>query len=132
VIEKNWGEIPKVFGDQRQLRHLFHNLFLNSCQAMPNGGQVTLRTFLTKEAERTWIACEVRDTGGGIPPELLHNIFNPFFTTKDHGSGLGLSIVHKIITRHQGEVDIDNRPGEGVSFLIKFPLPKDVHHYLEK
>ena len=47
-------------------------------------------------------------------------------------SGLGLSIVHKIITRHQGEVDIDNRPGEGVSFLIKFPLPKDIHHYLEK
>lgn len=132
VVEKNWGKIPKVFGDQRQLRHLFHNLFLNSCQAMPNGGQVTIRTFLTKEAERTWIACEVRDTGGGILPELLHNIFNPFFTTKDHGSGLGLSIVHKIITRHQGEVDIDNRPGEGVSFLIKFPLPKDIHHYLEK
>lgn len=132
VVEKHWGQIPKVFGDQRQLRHLFHNLFLNSCQAMPNGGQVTIRTFLTKEAERTWIACEVRDTGGGIPPELLHNIFNPFFTTKDHGSGLGLSIVHKIITRHQGEVDIDNQPGEGVSFLIKFPLPKDIHHYLEK
>lgn len=132
VIEKNWGKIPKVFGDQRQLRHLFHNLFLNSCQAMPKGGQLTIRTFLTKEAERTRIACEVRDTGGGIPPELLHNIFNPFFTTKDHGSGLGLSIVHKIITRHQGEVNIDNRPGEGVSFLIKFPLPKDVHHYFEK
>ena len=132
VVEKNWGKIPKVFGDQRQLRHLFHNLFLNSCQAMPKGGQLTIRTFLTKEAERTRIACEVRDTGGGIPPELLHNIFNPFFTTKDHGSGLGLSIVHKIITRHQGEVNIDNRPGEGVSFLIKFPLPKDVHHYFEK
>ena len=99
---------------------------------MPQGGQLTLRTYLTKEPDRSWVACEVKDTGGGIPPELLHNIFNPFFTTKDHGSGLGLSIVHKIITRHQGEVDIDNRPGEGISFLIKFPLAKDVQQLFPK
>lgn len=132
VVQKKWGKIPKVFGDRRQLRHVFHNLFLNSCQAMPQGGRLTIRTTLMKEPDRSWIACEIRDTGGGIPPELLHNIFNPFFTTKDHGSGLGLSIVHKIITRHQGEVDIDNRPNEGVSFLIKFPLAKDVRHYFGK
>ncbi|MBI5606869.1 MAG: GAF domain-containing protein [Deltaproteobacteria bacterium] len=131
-VQKKWGKIPKVFGDNRQLRHVFYNLFLNSCQALPHGGLLTLRTFLDKEPGRSWIACEVKDNGGGIPPELLHNIFNPFFTTKDHGSGLGLSIVHKIITRHQGEVDIDNRPGEGVSFLIKFPLAKEAQHYFGK
>lgn len=132
VVQKECGQIPTVFGDDRQLRHVFYNLFLNSCQAMPHGGLMTLRTFLNKGPDRSWVVCEIKDTGGGIPLELLHNIFNPFFTTKDQGSGLGLSIVHKIITRHQGEVDIDNRPGEGVSFLIKFPLAREAQNHFRK
>ena len=82
VVEKNWGKIPKVFGDHRQLRHLFHNLFLNSCQAMPDGGQLILRTFLTKEAERTWIACEVRDTGGGSRLNFFIISLTPFLPPK--------------------------------------------------
>jgi two-component system, NtrC family, sensor histidine kinase HydH len=131
-VDKRWEKIPKVFGDHRQLRHVFYNLFLNSCQAMSNGGTLSLRTFLVKESDRSWVVCEVKDTGGGIPPELLHNIFNPFFTTKDYGSGLGLSIVHKIITRHQGEMNIDNHPGEGVSFLVKFPIAKEAQNYFRK
>lgn len=132
TVNKEWGKVPEIFGDHRQLRHIFYNLFLNSGQAMTKGGTLTLRTFLTQETDRSWVVCEVRDTGGGIPPELLHNIFNPFFTTKDQGSGLGLSIVHKIITRHRGELNIDNRPGEGVSFLVKFPLPKEAQNYFRK
>ena len=132
TVFKKWGKIPKVYGDHRQLRHIFYNLFLNSSQAMPKGGTLSLRTFLAKESGRPWVVCEVKDTGGGIPPELLHNIFNPFFTTKDHGSGLGLSIVHKIITRHQGEMNIDNRPGEGVSFLVKFPVAKEAQNFFRK
>ncbi|MBA4393710.1 MAG: hypothetical protein C0407_09180, partial [Desulfobacca sp.] len=132
VVQKKWGKIPPVFGDDSQLRHIFYNLFLNSCQVMSQGGVLNLRTFLDKGANRSWVVCEITDTGGGIPLELLHNIFNPFFTTKTLGSGLGLSIVHKIITRHQGEVDIDNRPGKGVSFLIKFPLASETQHYFKK
>ncbi|MFH0787520.1 MAG: GAF domain-containing protein [Pseudomonadota bacterium] len=132
VVQKECGQVPTIFGDDRQLRHVFYNLFLNSCQAMPQGGLMTLRTFLNKGPDRSWVVCEIKDTGGGIPLELLHNIFNPFFTTKDQGSGLGLSIVHKIITRHQGEVDIDNRPGEGVSFLIKFPLAREAQNHFRK
>jgi two-component system, NtrC family, sensor histidine kinase HydH len=131
-VDKKWGKVPEIFGDHRQLRHIFYNLFLNACQAMTKGGTLTLRTFLSKETDRSWVVCEVRDTGGGIPPELLHNIFNPFFTTKDQGSGLGLSIVHKIITRHRGELNIDNRPGEGVSFLVKFPLAREAQNYFRK
>lgn len=122
-VEKQWGHVPKIFGDNSQLGHVFYNLFLNSCQAMPQGGLLTVRTFSEKGPDRDWVTCQIKDTGGGIQPDVLHNIFNPFFTTKDHGSGLGLPIAHKIITRHNGEVDIDNRPGEGVSFLIKFPSP---------
>jgi signal transduction histidine kinase len=122
TVHKDWAPLPAIFGDDSQLRHVFYNLFQNSCQAMSDGGKLSLRTFLDQGPASPWVVCEIKDTGGGIPLELLHNIFNPFFTTKTLGSGLGLSIVHKIITRHQGEVDIDNRPGEGVSFFIKLPL----------
>jgi two-component system, NtrC family, sensor histidine kinase HydH len=131
-VDKHWGHVPKIFGDNRQLGHVFYNLFLNSCQAMPQGGRLTIRTFLEKDSDWEWVTCQIQDTGGGIQPEVLHNIFNPFFTTKDHGSGLGLPIVHKIVTRHNGTVDIDNRPGEGVSFFIKFPSAKEARQYLRK
>jgi two-component system, NtrC family, sensor histidine kinase HydH len=131
-IHKEWGKIPEVFGDNRQLRHVFYNLFLNSSQAMPHGGVLTIRTFLDQGSERSWVICEIKDSGGGVPPELLHNIFNPFFTTKAQGSGLGLSIVHKIVTRHNGKVDIDNRPGEGVIFSVKLPLAREAHRYFQK
>ncbi len=131
-VEKQWGTLPKIFGDNHQLGHVFYNLFLNSRQAMPQGGLLTIRTFMDKRPDRTWVTCQIKDSGGGIQPDVLHNIFNPFFTTKDHGSGLGLPIVHKIVTRHNGEVDIDNRPGEGVSFLIKFPSAKEARQYLRK
>jgi two-component system sensor histidine kinase HydH len=122
VVQKELSPVPKVYCDERQLRHVFYNLLLNALQAMPKGGVLTIHTSPHPDPHQPWVVCEIRDTGGGIPPELLHNIFNPFFTTKASGSGLGLSIVHKIITRHYGEVDIDNRPGEGVSFFIKLPL----------
>jgi two-component system, NtrC family, sensor histidine kinase HydH len=131
-VEKQWGKVPKIFGDNSQLGHVFYNLFLNSCQAMSQGGLLTVRTYLDKGPDRVWVTCQIKDTGGGIQPDVLHNIFNPFFTTKDHGSGLGLPIVHKIVTRHNGEVDIDNRPGEGASFLIKFPTAKEARQYLRK
>jgi signal transduction histidine kinase len=124
VVQKELNPLPRVYCDGRQIRHVFYNLFLNALQAMPQGGVLGIRTELSKGSDPGWVTAEIRDTGGGIPPELLHNIFNPFFTTKASGSGLGLSIVHKIVTRHYGNVEIDNRPGEGVSFLIKLPLLK--------
>jgi signal transduction histidine kinase len=63
--------------------------------------------------------------------EVIHNIFNPFFTTKDTGSGLGLSIVHKIITRHFGQVEVHNREGEGASFLVSLPAAEEGRAYLK-
>jgi signal transduction histidine kinase len=131
-VQTQWGTVPQIFGDNRQLLHVFYNLFVNAWQAMPQGGVLSVRTFVKKEGDRSWVVCEVADTGGGIPPELLHNIFNPFFTTKVHGSGLGLPIVHKIVTRHNGEVDIDNRPGEGVSFQVKLPPAREAKLILAK
>ena len=132
VVQKELNPLPRVYCDGRQIRHVFYNLFLNALQAMPHGGVLAIRTEISKGSDPGWVMAEIRDTGGGIPPELLHNIFNPFFTTKASGSGLGLSIVHKIVTRHYGNVEIDNRPGEGVSFSIKLPLLKESPSFFRK
>jgi signal transduction histidine kinase len=67
------------------------------------------------------VRVEVEDTGSGIDPENLHNIFNPFYSTKETGLGLGLPLVYKIITSHQGQIEVDNHPGEGVRFIITLP-----------
>lgn len=124
-VERDYGELPPVVCDGRQVKHVFFNIFLNARQAMGSQGRLTIRTGLeTGRQPRVW--CEVSDTGAGIAPHLLHNIFNPFFTTKDSGSGLGLSIAHKIMTRHQGEISVTNKPGAGAAFTVKLPLGQEV------
>lgn len=68
-----------------------------------------------------WVEVSVGDTGGGIPPGILDQVFDPFFTTKEAGTGLGLTLVRRIARAHQGFLDVDNRPGEGVTFRLGFP-----------
>lgn len=124
--------LPPVYCDDRQIKHVFLNLVLNAIQAMgPNHGRLTIRTFSVMREGKQFVAGEVSDTGGGIPMEVVHNIFNPFFTTKDAGSGLGLSIVHKIITRHFGQVEVHNRGNEGASFLVTLPAAEEGRAYLK-
>ena len=105
--------VPAVNGDAAMLRQAFLNLAMNACQAMPNGG--TLRLSARPRAAQPG---EVRfeDTGVGIPAEHLGKIFDLYFTTKDHGTGIGLSMVYRIIQLHDGEVEvaIDARPGDDV------------------
>ena len=125
VVEKDYLDpLPQVYIDKRQLRHLFFNLFLNASQAMENGGTLFVKTFMTEMDDMPFVACEVSDTGPGISPEVLPNIFNPFFTTKDSGAGLGLSIVHKIISRHSGVIDVLDKEGGGAAFIVKLPATK--------
>lgn len=124
--------LPPVYCDDRQIKHVFLNLVLNAVQAMgPNHGRLTMRTFSVMREGKQFVAGEVSDTGGGIPMEVVHNIFNPFFTTKDAGSGLGLSIVHKIVTRHFGQVEVHNRGEEGASFLVTLPAAEEGRAYLK-
>lgn len=120
-VRREYGELPLVWCDSRQVKHVFFNLFLNARQAMGTAGCLAIHTGY-EAGKRPKVWCEVSDTGTGIPPQLLHNIFNPFFTTKDSGSGLGLSIAHKIMTRHQGEISVANKPGVGAAFTVKLPL----------
>jgi signal transduction histidine kinase len=108
-----------VVGDRAQLQQVLVNLVMNSVQAMPNGGALRVATH-----ERAGsLALEVEDTGPGVPEEHLGKLFDPFFTTKDvgEGTGLGLAVVHGIVTAHGGSVEVDSHPGRGARFSVLLP-----------
>ena len=113
--------LPLVQGDQQKLRQVFLNILTNARQAMEQGGTLTVRAFKTNLRGDLAVGVEVEDTGGGIPDDILRNIFNPFFTTKEEGTGLGLSISHRIIELHKGEIEVQNRQF-GTSFILRFPV----------
>jgi two-component system cell cycle sensor histidine kinase/response regulator CckA len=96
------------------------NLVVNASDAMPQGGELTLRTG-QEDAGRVWVS--VSDTGPGIPEEIRERVFEPFFTTReaDGGSGLGLAVVHGIVTQHGGSIELETRSGAGTTFRVLFP-----------
>jgi signal transduction histidine kinase len=110
--------IPAVNGDSAMLRQAFLNLAINACQAMPNGGSLRLRS---GAASRGRVEVLVQDTGVGIAPEHLSKIFNLYFTTKERGTGIGLSMVYRIIQMHDGEVEVQSTPGHGTTFRVLLP-----------
>ncbi len=107
-----------ILSDPAQLKQLFLNLFLNSIQAMRDGGNLTIEVSAKKPSE-TLIA--ISDTGEGIPEEDSEKIFDPFFTTKKAGTGLGLSICYGIVKSHRGEIEVKSTPGQGTTVLLQFP-----------
>jgi two-component system sensor histidine kinase HydH len=119
-------EIPVIFVDPDQIRQVLWNLVSNALQAMESSGTLTVTTRPAGPPQGAGVTVQVSDTGGGIPHDVVHNIFNPFFTTKAKGTGLGLPIVHAIVEKHGGTIHLDNQEGKGVTFSIYFPLlPKD-------
>ena len=110
--------LPNVNGDAAMLRQAFLNLAINGCQAMTSGGTLRL---LCSPAARDMLEVKVEDTGVGIPAEHLGKIFDLYFTTKDHGTGIGLSMVYRIIQMHDGEVEVQSTPGRGTTFRILLP-----------
>ena len=120
-------DLPSITADPDQIRQVVWNLVSNAIQAVGGSGILTVATHLADPAEGIGVVLEVSDTGGGIPHDVVHNIFNPFFTTKAKGTGLGLPIVHAIVEKHGGTIHLDNREGAGVAFSIFLPLlPKGV------
>lgn len=115
-------DLPPISADPDQIRQVLWNLVSNAIQAMEGGGTLTVATRESTVEEGIGVALEVSDTGGGIPHDVVHNIFNPFFTTKSKGTGLGLPIVHAIVEKHGGSIHLDNREGKGVTFSIFLPL----------
>ncbi|HEY0874619.1 MAG TPA: ATP-binding protein [Vicinamibacterales bacterium] len=110
--------LPDINADPGMLRQAILNLALNACQAMPDGG--TLRLACRATSPR-FVEVDVEDTGVGIPPEHLSRIFDLYFTTKEKGTGIGLSMVYRIIQLHDGEVEVQSTPGSGTRFRIVFP-----------
>ncbi len=119
-VATDFGPIPPCLANANAMRQIALNLITNAVQAMPEGGELTLRT---AAAAPDLIRIEVRDTGVGIPAEHLQDIFNPFYTTKapGQGTGLGLSVVHSILRRYQGEIRVASAVGEGTTFTIDLP-----------
>ncbi len=113
--------LPNIVGDYRQLRQVFLNLMINARQVMSDGGVLTVRARVGSLRGDKAVVVEVEDTGGGISPEVMRNIFNPFFSTSAKGTGLGLSISHRIVAHHHGEIEIVN--GEhGARFIVLLPV----------
>jgi two-component system NtrC family sensor kinase len=102
-----------------QLTQVFLNLIVNGCQAIPERGEIQIRTWHDGEFHYVSIA----DTGTGIPPEYLDRIFDPFFTTKKvgEGTGLGLSISYGIVEKHGGNLQVESEIGKGTCFTVKLP-----------
>ncbi|HJZ87222.1 MAG TPA: HAMP domain-containing sensor histidine kinase [Polyangia bacterium] len=107
----------RAAADANQLRRVLLNLGRNAIQATPRGGRVTL--LCENGAERVRI--QVKDSGAGIPPEHLPNIFLPFYTTKEKGTGLGLAFVREIVRDHGGAISVSSEPGHGTTFTIELP-----------
>jgi signal transduction histidine kinase/HAMP domain-containing protein len=110
--------VPSVNGDASMLRQVFMNLGINACQAMPQGGTLRL---IAAAAPRGRVEVRFEDTGIGIPPANLGKIFDLYFTTKDHGTGIGLSMVYRIVQLHDGEVEVQSTPGRGTTFRVLLP-----------
>jgi PAS domain S-box-containing protein len=116
------NEVPLVMGNPTELREVLFNILLNSIDAMPQGGTITLKTAV-------WdghVLIEVNDNGMGMPESVRQRIFDPFFTTKGvQRSGLGLSISYGIVHRHHGEIQVESQEGVGTTFMIKLPIAKE-------
>jgi signal transduction histidine kinase len=110
--------VPPVNGDAAMLRQAFLNLAINACQAMPNGGTLRLAC---AAASRDRVEIRFEDSGVGIKPEHLGKIFDLYFTTKDHGTGIGLSMVYRIVQLHDGDVEVESTPGRGTIFKVLLP-----------
>jgi two-component system, NtrC family, sensor kinase len=109
--------VPPVSGDDGQLRQAFLNLLRNAREAMPGGGRLTVRA----AARDGRVQVAIEDTGSGIAAEDLPRIFDPFFSTKAGGTGLGLPITHRIVTEHHGRIDVEGGPGGGTRFVVTLP-----------
>jgi PAS domain S-box-containing protein len=111
--------LPPIWGDANALQQVVMNLVTNARDAVKGGGEISVETSAADEPPGG-VQLLVRDSGPGIPPEILPKIFDPFFTTKAEGTGLGLSISYGIVREHQGTVDVQSAPGRGTTFVLTF------------
>lgn len=112
-------DLPHLQLDTKYIKQALLNIVKNALSAMPEGGRLLVVTNLSDDQ----VELSISDSGVGIPEENMAKIFEPYFTTKDFGSGLGLTLVYKIIKEHQGEINLQSKEGEGTTFTITLPVP---------
>jgi two-component system, sporulation sensor kinase E len=127
VAEKLAPRLSQAPIDAAQIQQVLVNLVKNAMQAMTKGGKLTLET--GQSGESVWVS--VADTGGGIPQEQINHIFEPFYTTKKKGTGLGLMIVQRIVRQHGGRIELESRVGQGTMFRVCLPLHEPLPKLLE-
>ena len=119
-------DLPKITGNKGQIMEVILNIIKNARDVMRGTGGIFISTRAVAVDGRDFAVAEIRDTGPGIPGEIMDKIFDPFFTTKEKGGGLniglGLSISRSIINAHGGGIQVESRPGEGATFRIFLPL----------
>jgi two-component system, sporulation sensor kinase E len=118
IYAKLGSAVADVPCDAEQMKQVFVNLIRNAMQAMSRGGELTVETGTSAEA----VFASISDTGSGIPEEKLNQLFQPFYTTKKKGTGLGLMIVQRIVREHAGRIDVESKPGKGTTFRVWLPL----------
>ncbi len=123
VVREYSPDLPKVRGDEDQLRQVFFNLIQNARDAMPSGGRLVLQT----QVKNGWVCTSVQDTGEGIPEEVREKVFDPFFSTKPEGkgTGLGLSVSYGIIEAHKGSLTVESKDKEGTTFRVELPAMRE-------
>jgi two-component system sensor histidine kinase HydH len=113
-------DLPTVQADADRLQQVLMNVLLNGLQAMDQGGRLSVTAAPAESSQAVEI--RIADTGKGIPPELLSQVFFPYFTTRQGGSGIGLAISQKIVTDHQGTIEVESEVGQGTTVIIRLPL----------
>ena len=114
--------LSPVACDSQQLKQVLINILINAHEAMHGRGTITIQTKQATYESKPFVAISITDTGGGIDPAIIDNVFNPFFTTKERGTGLGLAISNKIIMNHKGHINVENIAGKGVTFTMYLPV----------
>jgi signal transduction histidine kinase len=120
-LERHYDEkLPLVSIDRSRAVQAILNIVRNGAQAMPEGGVLSIST--RRSPDGRWAQVEVRDTGIGMSSNAIKHVFDPFFSTKLKGSGLGLAVTRRIMQDHDGDIDVFSEPGKGTTFVLSFPL----------
>ncbi|KPK29656.1 MAG: hypothetical protein AMK69_05900 [Nitrospira bacterium SG8_3] len=116
------SEIPPIRLDVNLMQQVFVNLLINAVEAIEENGVITIKSYVNPN--RKIVGVTVTDTGAGIPPDDMAKIFEPFFSTKSNGTGLGLAVSYGIVQKHHGNIQVSSRLGEGTCFTVEIPVSK--------
>ncbi len=121
TVRTELGDLPEISADSDLLHRAFSNLVLNAIDAMPQGGELTIRTSALGGGIADRVGISVSDTGSGLTPEECARLFTPYYTTKQHGTGLGLAIVQSVVSDHGGKISVESTKEKGTTFCIELP-----------